>query len=353
MEEVLTKREAQQRADRIHAFRAEVEALANEGVIDLGSDVRERVQAYHEKLLASFARRFDIDTTESERQVSIGMRAAAIVGAAALCAAVVLFFNRYWGVLGTSAQALLLITVPAALVVCAEIAARRERRLYFTSLLCAIGFAAFVTDLNVLGATFNVTPTHHALLAWGAFGLALGYRYGLRLQLAAGLTCAVLWCYREYSTMTGMAWGMFYAEGMLAAGIGLCAIASLAPHHKRPGFAAIYSIVGLCAVYVALMPLSITGETLLPLDRRTAQTTYQVVGQLGAAAGIWWGISRRMPAVVNLSAAGFTALLYARLIDWLWDWMPRYLFFFAAGLLALALLAAFRRLRSRLREVDA
>jgi predicted RND superfamily exporter protein len=35
-------------------------------------------------------------------------------------------------------------------------------------------------------------------------------------------------------------------------------------------------------------------------------------------------------------------------VDWWWDWMPKYLFFLVIGLISVALLVVFKRLRARL-----
>jgi len=48
---------------------------------------------------------------------------------------------------------------------------------------------------------------------------------------------------------------------------------------------------------------------------------------------------------VNLGAAFFTIFLYAKFVDWWWDWMPKYVFFFVIGFIAIGLLLAFRKIR--------
>jgi uncharacterized membrane protein len=113
------------------------------------------------------------------------MRIASTLGGIAICAAVVLFFARYWGYLDTSAQIAILVVVPLLALAAAEFAAWRERTLYFTGLLALLAFASFVMNLAVVGSIFNIVSTERALLAWGAFALLLGLP--LRLALAVGI----------------------------------------------------------------------------------------------------------------------------------------------------------------------
>jgi len=75
-----------------------------------------------------------------------------------------------------------------------------------------------------------------------------------------------------------------------------------------------------------------------------------MAGMAGTAAVIWAGIRRQWKETVNLAATFFVIFLFVRLVDWWWDWMPKYLFFFLAGLIAIGLLLAFRGLRGKLKE---
>jgi uncharacterized membrane protein len=65
-----------------------------------------------------------------------------------------------------------------------------------------------------------------------------------------------------------------------------------------------------------------------------------------AVIAIWAGVRNRLTESVNLGSAFFAIYLFNRLFVWWWDWMPKYLFFLIIGLIALVLLAVFRRLRA-------
>src|SRR6266851_9671840 len=96
--------EAQQSADRIRMLR---EALASEemqSILALTPDQQSRFEEWSRSELEALALRFDIDTTASQKRVSWAMQIASTLGALAICAAVVLFFMRYWGYLNTPLQ---------------------------------------------------------------------------------------------------------------------------------------------------------------------------------------------------------------------------------------------------------
>jgi hypothetical protein len=66
-------------------------------------------------------------------------------------------------------------------------AVRRERSLYFASLIALVAVACFVLNLSALSRIFNITPSPNAFLAWAASSLLLAYGYGLKLVLVAWL----------------------------------------------------------------------------------------------------------------------------------------------------------------------
>jgi hypothetical protein len=102
-------------------------------------------------------------------------------------------------------------------------------------------------------------------------------------------------------------------------------------------------------VFIPILYLGESGSwTYLPLDTKVVEHLYQLSGFLAAGLAIWYGITRRYNQVLNLGTAFFAIFLICRFVAWWWDWMPKYLFFFVVGALALGLLAAFRKVRARL-----
>jgi len=341
----------QERADRLRMFQRELVELEREGVIELTPEQRARLDAHIERKLAELASQFDVDTSESQRQISLGMKIASALGGIALCAAVVLFLARYMGYWSTAIQVSVLVVIPIVLMIAAEFAARREKTLYYAALISIVTFAAFVANLSMLGSIFNLAPTPNALAVWGLFGLALAYHFGIRLVLAAGLISMLGWITATTNSWRGWWWVEFEQrpEELMLAGLALALVPAVIRHVRRPDFPAVFRLVGLIAFFMAMLFLSASGQrSYLPMEDKTVEHFYQMFGVVAAAATVWIGIRRNLTGVVNIGTAFFTIFLFFRLIDWWWDWMPKYIFFLLIGLVALGLVAVFKRLRGRM-----
>jgi len=339
--------DAQKRADRIRSFREEIRTLEAEGVLVLSFEQKERIERHHAETLRALSRSFDIDTTEAQKQMSWGMRIASFLGALALCASVYLFFYRFWGLLGTGTQVALVVGAPAVAAMLTELAARRERTMYFAAIVGLIAFACFVLDLGVLGTVFNVVPSPNAFLPWAAFGFLIAYTFGLRILLAAGILSLAGWLSATTGTWSGCYWLSFgeRPENFFPAAIVLLLI-PLLPHRAYRDFPPIYRIFGLLGVFLPILVLANWGaSSYLRIENRHIEAFYQAAGFVASGAGIWLGIRRRLREVTNLSCTFFVIYLYTKFFDWWWDWMPKYLFFFILGSIAVALLLVLKRLR--------
>ena len=346
----------QQRADRLRTFQRELEELEREKVLELTREQRARLDAHIARTLAELASQFDVDTTESQRQISLGMKIASGLGGIALCAAVVLFLARYMGYWPTPLQVGVLVSIPILLTLGAEFAARSERTLYYAALISIVAFSAFVANLSMLGSIFNLALTPNALAVWGLFGLALAYHFGIRLVLAAGLISMLGWITATTNSWRGWWWVEFERrpEELMLAGLLLAVIPLFLRHIRRPDFPAVYRLVGMLAFFFTMLYLSAQGQSsYLPLDDKAVEHFYQMFGVVAAAAAVWIGIRQSWTGVVNTGTAFFTIFLFFRLIDWWWDWMPKYLFFLMIGLVAIGLVAVFKRLRIKMRSVTA
>ncbi len=342
---------AQRKADRIRALREEISGAELRDVLQLTHEQLARFDEWSRNGLQELERQFDVDTTSSQRRVSWGMRIAATLGGFALCAALVLFFLRYWGYLETWQQVAILIATPMLLLATTEFAARRERARYFTGLFGLVALTAFIMNLAVLGSIFNLVPTEGALLPWGVFALLLAYRYGLRLHLAIGIALLTAYAAATVTTLQGNPWNYFAGRPEVFLPLGLAVF--LAPFAiRRSGntdFDPVCRQVGAVTLLTAILALAESGvPSYLPWDRETIARLYELVGLAVSVGAIWWGIARGWTGTVNTGAVFFTIFLFTRLYHWWWLWMPKYLFFALIGLLAIGLVAAFKNLRTRL-----
>lgn len=348
---VLTRDDAQRRVDRIQAFRAELAELERQGVLLLDEAQQARLRLFHEQSVASFAARFEIDASQAQKRLSVGMRVASLLGAVALSAAVFFFFFRFWGGLSTGVQLGLLVAGPLLALVATELAARKERTLYVAGLLGLLAFACFVLDLSVVGAIFNLAPAPGAFLAWAAFAGLLAYTYALPPLLLAAVGCATVFLAAQVSSAMGFPWDALleHPENFLAPAAALLA-AAFAPSRGWPRFPPVYRACGLGLLLLSLFVVSNWGFTsYLPWPRARVETLYQLAGFAAAGFATVAGIRRGWREVELLGTAFLLFFLLARLFDWLWDWLPRWLFFLLLGALAVGALLALRRVRA-LRE---
>ena len=66
-------------------------------MLQLTTGQRSSFDAWSAAKLSELAAQYDVDTNESQKHVSLGPAHRSTLGALAICAAVVLFFSRFWG----------------------------------------------------------------------------------------------------------------------------------------------------------------------------------------------------------------------------------------------------------------
>ncbi len=346
--------EAQQRADQIGIFRAELARLESEGVLRLDAAQSQAVRAHHDALLAGFAGRFDIDRDAQARQLSLGMRVASFLGALALAASVFFLFYQFWGVFGETAQVAILLGAALGTMGLTVWIRTRDASGYFTKLAALVAFACFVLNLGMLGQIFNITPTDRALIPWAALAFLLAYACELRLLLAAGICCVIAFVAARVGEWSGIYWLNTgeRPENFFPVTALLFAVPALADHRRLAGFAATYRIFGLLCLLLPMLVLGHWGwgSYLAGLDgveARTIEGGYELAGFIASALAIWVGARRQWPDVVNTGITFFVIFLYTKFFDWWWDVMPKYLFFLVLGLAAVLILLVLKRLRRR------
>lgn len=340
---------AQQRADRIVAFRTELGELRQAGLVRMSEAELSAVERYHEGVLTDLTRRFDIDVTERGKQLSLGMRVVSLLGSLALAASVFYFFYNIWGVFSLPAQVGILAAVPLLTVVLTGVVARREQGAYFTTMVGLLAFTCLIIDTQLLAATFSLAPSVFFPLVWGLLALLLAYGYGLRLLLAIGLLSASFFVVGAINHWAGGYWplGLQRPEGLFPAAALLLGAAILAPGRQHAGFAQVYRLIGLFVLMFPLFLLSLSGGmSFLPFGRGPIEIGYQLVGFAASAGAIWVGIVRRFRETVYLGSFCFVLLLFSRFIDWWWEWMRRDLFFLIIALTAIVVLLILKRLRA-------
>jgi uncharacterized membrane protein len=345
---VSSRTEAQQRADEIQVFRSELARLEDEGVLRLDAAQQEAVATHHEAVLALLSRSFDIDSDSKAKQLSLGMRIASFVGAIALAASVFFLFYQFWGYFSTSAQVSILIVAAVGMLMATAWIDRRDASGYFTKLVALVAFACFVLNIVMLGQIFNITPSDKALLPWAALAFLLAYSYDVRLVQVAGILCVIAWVSARTGTSSGMYWIHFgeRPENFFPAAIAIFLVPAVIDHKHFPGFAPVYRIFGMLALFLPVLVLANWGYgSYLDLSTDLIEGLYQIAGFAGTAALVWYGTKRHWQEVVNTGVTLFVIFFYTKLFDWFWAWMPKYIFFLLLSLSAILLLVIFKRMR--------
>ncbi len=330
------------RADQIRTFHAELEALAAAG-IELDGATRARITAHQAQFLAA----------DPDERLSLGMRLASFVGAVALSCAVFFLFYRFWGALTVASQVALLVAGPLLLIGVTHLLYRSERTGYFATLAALAAFAAFVLDLGALGTIFNLAPTPHAFLAWGLFGLILGWSYDLRLSHFAGLAALGLWITAVPGWLRAEELPDLFGRGeaLIVAGALYLAVPALARRSTFPKewvkWPVDLRIVGMIGLFIGLFILSVEGrQSWLPFDHDLIEGIYQGIGFLVAGVIIAWGVRDRYSELANGGMIFLTALCLLKATDWWWDWLPHWLFFLILAGFAIGVMVALKRVRT-------
>jgi hypothetical protein len=346
---------AQQQADRIAAFRAELGDLRRAGVLDLEESRLAAIRKHHEGILADLVQHFDVDLDERGKHLSLGMRVVSLIGALALAASAFFFFYRIWGLISLPAQLGILVAVPAVALVATAVIDARDRSGYFTSIAAFFAFAGLILDVTVASKVLGLSSSPLSFLIWGAFATILAYGYKLRLLLASGIVCFALFLATGIPHAMGSYWleGLERWEGFIPAGILAFFLQGIASRRARPEFAPVYRLVGLLLAFTpTLLLVNQWQPSYLPLDAHAVAIGYQILAFSASAGAVWLGIARRWKESVYLGGGCFAILLYMKFVHWWWNWMPRYLFFLVVALMSVGVLLVMKRLRAAMTSAE-
>ena len=341
--------EAEHRVRQIEAFRAELDRLAQAGVGEVTPAQRDAIAAYHDTVLRQYTERFDLDRTAAAAQFSRGMQVASFFGAVTLTAAVYSLVDRVWGRLEFPMQATLLCLFPLVSLVGVELSARRERTFYIASLFALVAYGTFWLAAVVLTELTNIPLTPHVLWAGALFGLSLALPYGFRLILATAIAALIVAMSGSFFQGAAVPWTFAFEKFDISTGVAFAATLLAAPLGRaHASFAPATRVTALSLGFFGLLVLSTFGQaSLLPFSDRVIEGAYQGLMVVVAIGALAVGIRRGWRETVVVAAAALTIFLLVRYVDWFWEALPPYLFFFALAALAFAWLLVLRRLRAK------
>lgn len=308
----ITKTSAQQRVDQINAFNHELTELSGAQVLSLSAEQQSALSDYHQGLLNQFRSEFDIDHSQQEKQLSLGMRIASFLGAVALAASVFFLFYQFWGKLGTASQVVILSGASILSFTATVIVAGKDSSGYFTKLVGLVAFACFVLNIAMFGQIFNITPSDKALLVWSALALLLAYAYDVRLLQVAAVLCIIAFVSARVGAWSGMYWIHFgeRPENFFPVAILLFFLPQWVDHQRFSGFALSYRIFGIVTLLLPMLVLAHWGYgSYLNIDPDIVEGSYQLTGFIVSGVLIWYGIRRGWGHVVNAGVTFFVIFI--------------------------------------------
>ena len=307
------------------------------------------IEHHHQQLLATYSATYDVDMNAQSKQLTLGMKIAALFGALAMAVGLFFLFYGFWGYFATQLQVGILVIAPISLLLLSLYLSQKETSTYFSKISALLCFSSFVLNLSMLGQIFNISPSPNAFIVWAAFAFLLAYACNARLLLFFGITCISSFIAMKFGTWGGMYWISFgeRPENFFIPSLLIFLVPLFVNHRQFAGFDAIYRVMAMIMIFLPMLILSNWGKiSYLDWSQDMVEGFYQILGFMLAATAIWLGIKRGWRDVVNTGNVFFILFLYTKFFDWWWDWMPKYIFFFVLGLSAILALMVFKRLRA-------
>jgi len=345
----ISKEEAQLRVDQIKAFEKELLHVENKGIISLSVIQKDDLKIYHDILLKDLTSSYDVDSTKSDKQLSLGMKIASFLAALGLAFSIFFLFYQFWGDLLVNTQVIILVSTPIVLLGATLYLSKLESTSYYAKIAGLLSFATFVLNLSMLGQIFNITPSPNAFFVWSIFALLLAYASNTRLLLGISIIFFSLFLSAKFATWSGTYWIGFgeNPENFLPVALILFLISFL--NHKRFwGFEVIYRVFAMLLFFIPVLILSNWGSgSYLDMDKNTIEEIYQIIGFAFSGLAIYIGIKKGLSELVTSGNIFFTIFLYTKFFDWFWEWMPKYVFFLLVGLSAVLILMVLKRYRAK------
>ena len=341
---------AQQRADQIRSFQAELEILKDTDVISLSAEQNEKIAKYHQDLLSNYSLEFDIDTTKNEKQLSTGMKIASFLAALGLAFGIFFLFLQFWGNFKESTQVLILISSPTILLFLTYYLSKERNKDYYTKIAALLTFTTFVLNISMVGQIFNITSSLNAFLVFSLFAFLLAYALNARLLLGVGIIFFSFFLSAKVGVWGGAYWINFsnHPENFFPVALVLFLL-SFIDHSKYTNFDVVYRYFSMFLFFLPVLVLSNYGSiSYINLAKDSIEGFYQVIGFAFSAFAIYIGIKKGLSEVTNTGNVFFVIFLYTKFFNWWWEWMPKYIFFLIIGLSAVFILMILKKIRAEL-----
>ncbi len=351
-----TREAAQNRIDQIEIFGRELARLEAGQVIHLTESQVLAIAAYHREVIRELTARYDVDTSESGRQLSMSMRIVSVIGASLLGSSVFVTFYHFWAAFNVSTQTFLLWAAPASTFLFALFVRAHDRTGYFSRLSAALSYASFVLAVVILPPLWNADLGSGSVLSCTVFGFILAYEMRSRLLLCAALAGVLIYSAALIAILRGGPWWVFAErpENFYPGAVILLAVASLFAQHRYVDFGTLYRLFGAATLLgVFLVLASWPSLSYLAYGPHAVSEGYKIGILAAGGSGIYIGVTRQQPEVGFLSSLAILFLIGLEAYDWLLPKLAVYQFFLIMSVLAIGALYVLKVVRGRVTEREA
>ncbi len=351
-----TREAAQNRIDQIEIFGRELARLEAGQVIHLTESQVLAIAAYHREVIRELTARYDVDTSESGRQLSMSMRIVSVIGASLLGSSVFVTFYHFWAAFNVSTQTFLLWAAPASTFLFALFVRAHDRTGYFSRLSAALSYASFV--LAVVFCHRCGTPISVA----GVRTFLHGFR--LHSCVRDALSAAAMRSPRRRPHLQCCAdrdiarWPMVGFRGaarkLLSRRSHSIGCRVLFAQHRYVDFGTLYRLFGAATLLgVFLVLASWPSLSYLAYGPHAVSEGYKIGILAAGGSGIYIGVTRQQPEVGFLSSLAILFLIGLEAYDWLLPKLAVYQFFLIMSVLAIGALYVLKVVRGRVTEREA
>lgn len=345
--ECTSKVGVQTRVQQVNAFEREILMLKGAGVLELTENQLRGVQAYHQLILGSTPCS-SANLLKESRQLTLGMKIASLFGAVTMATGVFFLFYQFFMEIDVYLQVTILIATPV-IFLCLSLSLMKKREIYYAKISASISLVSFALNLFLLIRIFNLPYSPNIIFILSSFAFLLAYACKTRLLLILALISISNFIVIKISASNGIYWGGFSErlELFFIPAILLFLFCEFVSQKRFYGFESTYRTIALIMAFTPMLLLSIWGQgSYIELSADMVEVIYQVVGIMFSILVIWIGVKRDWKGIINIGCVFLAILLYIRIFDWWWSWMPKYLFFFTLGLFSLLLIMVFKRIQA-------
>jgi hypothetical protein len=350
---IATREAAQNRIDQIEIFGRELAHLQAGQVIHLTDSQEMAIAAYHRDITRELTARYDADTSESGRQLSMSMRIVSVIGALLLGSSVFVTFYHFWGAFSMATQTFLLGAAPTSTFLCALFVRARDRTGYFSRLSAALCYTSFVLAVVILPPLWDVNLGSGSVLSCTVFGFILAYEVRSRLQLGAALIGVLIYSAALIAILLGGPWWNFAKrpENFYLGAAILLAVPSLIAQRRHADFGSLYRLFGATALLGSFLILTNWPSlSYLTYSPHAVSAGYRIAILAAGGSGIYIGMTRQLPEISVLSGLSILVLIGQEAYDWLLPKLAAYQFFLLMSALAIGALYALKVARRRVTE---